>query len=79
MSEQKRARPRGSDKAEQEQEKRRRNTEKVAVLGQEDSSVKILEELVFGGEDELLDRLLQVGYRKSRRKVGQQHWKMAKC
>lgn len=73
MSEQKRARPRGSDKAEQEQEKRRRNTEKVAVLGQEDSSVKILEELVFGGEDELLDRLLQVGYRKSRRKVGQQH------
>lgn len=73
MSEQKRARARGSDKAEQEQEKRRRNTEKVAVLGQEDSSVKILEELVFGGEDELLDRLLQVGYRKSRRKVGQQH------
>ncbi|KAF1380236.1 hypothetical protein PFLUV_G00184740 [Perca fluviatilis] len=42
---------------EEEEEKRRRNVQCVSVLGEEDSSVKLLEELVFGAEEQLLDRL----------------------
>uniref|UniRef100_A0A3Q0SSZ5 U3 small nucleolar RNA-associated protein 18 homolog n=1 Tax=Amphilophus citrinellus TaxID=61819 RepID=A0A3Q0SSZ5_AMPCI len=39
--------------------KRQRNVKRLAVLGQEDSSVKLLEELVFGAEEELLERLVE--------------------
>lgn len=42
----------------QEEVKRQKNVSLVAVLGEEDSSVKMLEELVFGAEDELLGRLV---------------------
>ncbi|XP_078101555.1 U3 small nucleolar RNA-associated protein 18 homolog isoform X2 [Sander vitreus] len=41
----------------EEEEKRRRNVQCVSVLGEEDSSVKLLEELVFGAEEQLLERL----------------------
>ncbi|XP_034046663.1 U3 small nucleolar RNA-associated protein 18 homolog isoform X2 [Thalassophryne amazonica] len=42
-----------------EEEQRRRNVQNLSVLGQEDDSVKLLEELLFEPEDELLDRLVQ--------------------
>uniref|UniRef100_H3BXR2 U3 small nucleolar RNA-associated protein 18 homolog n=1 Tax=Tetraodon nigroviridis TaxID=99883 RepID=H3BXR2_TETNG len=42
---------------EEEEPKRQKNVSLVSVLGQEDSSVKMLEDLVFGAEDELLGRL----------------------
>ncbi|XP_058510038.1 U3 small nucleolar RNA-associated protein 18 homolog isoform X1 [Solea solea] len=54
----KRAKP-GRFDPEKEEVKRRRNAESVAALGQRDSGVKLLEELVFGTEDELLHRLLE--------------------
>uniref|UniRef100_A0A3P9A5U0 U3 small nucleolar RNA-associated protein 18 homolog n=1 Tax=Esox lucius TaxID=8010 RepID=A0A3P9A5U0_ESOLU len=38
---------------------RQKNTQEVTVLGEEDASVKLLEDLVFGAEDELLERLVQ--------------------
>ncbi|KAM4598104.1 U3 small nucleolar RNA-associated protein 18 homolog isoform 2-T2 [Polymixia lowei] len=38
--------------------KRQRNAKALVVLGEEDSSVKLLEDLVFGAEDELVDRLV---------------------
>lgn len=41
-----------------EERKRQKNVSLVSVLGEEDSSVKMLEELVFGAEDELLGRLV---------------------
>lgn len=41
-----------------EEPKRQKNVSLVSVLGQEDSSVRMLEELVFGAEDELLGRLV---------------------
>uniref|UniRef100_A0A4W6FBA8 U3 small nucleolar RNA-associated protein 18 homolog n=1 Tax=Lates calcarifer TaxID=8187 RepID=A0A4W6FBA8_LATCA len=51
-----RARPPKFDPVEEEQ-KRQKNVKSLAVLGAEDSSVKLLEELVFGAEDELVERL----------------------
>ncbi|XP_041672937.1 U3 small nucleolar RNA-associated protein 18 homolog [Cheilinus undulatus] len=42
-----------------EENKRQINVKKLAVLGEEDSSVKLLEELVFGAEDELVERLVE--------------------
>ncbi|XP_041859481.1 U3 small nucleolar RNA-associated protein 18 homolog [Melanotaenia boesemani] len=44
---------------EEEERKRQRNVTKLAVLGEEDGAVKRLETLVFGAEDELLDRLAE--------------------
>ncbi|KAF7643231.1 hypothetical protein LDENG_00243000, partial [Lucifuga dentata] len=44
---------------EQEEAKRRRNAQRVAALGTQDGGVKLLEELVFGAEEELLERLVQ--------------------
>lgn len=41
-----------------EERKRQKNASLVSVLGEEDRSVKVLEELVFGAEDELLGRLV---------------------
>lgn len=46
--------------AEEEGVKRQNNVKLLAVLGEEDSSVKQLEELVFGAEDQLLERLVEV-------------------
>lgn len=43
-----------------EQETRQKNLRSLAVLGGEDSSVRLLEELVFGAEDELVERLVEV-------------------
>ncbi|XP_069021518.1 U3 small nucleolar RNA-associated protein 18 homolog [Embiotoca jacksoni] len=42
-----------------EEQKRQKNVEKLAVLGEKDDSVKLLEELVFGAEEELLERLVE--------------------
>lgn len=42
---------------EEEEHKRRRNIECVAVLGEEDASVRQLEELLFGAEERLVERL----------------------
>lgn len=50
----------GCVRAAREEQKRRKHTEEVKALGEEDESVKLLEELVFGAEEELLERL-QVG------------------
>uniref|UniRef100_UPI0037E8BEC7 U3 small nucleolar RNA-associated protein 18 homolog n=1 Tax=Semicossyphus pulcher TaxID=241346 RepID=UPI0037E8BEC7 len=55
---QKRARPPKFDPEEEEQ-KRQKNVKSLAVLGEEDSSVKLLEELVFGAEEELVERLVE--------------------
>lgn len=44
-----------------EQRKRQKNACLVAALAEEDRSVKMLEDLVFGAEDELLARLAKVG------------------
>lgn len=46
----------GVDAAREEQ-KRRKHTEELKALGEEDESVKLLEDLVFGAEEELLERL----------------------
>ncbi|XP_060882551.1 U3 small nucleolar RNA-associated protein 18 homolog isoform X2 [Labrus mixtus] len=54
----KRARPPKLDPVEEAQ-KRQKNVESLRVLGEGDSSVKLLEELVFGAEDELLERLVE--------------------
>ncbi|XP_026204550.1 U3 small nucleolar RNA-associated protein 18 homolog [Anabas testudineus] len=54
----KRTRPAKFDPKE-EAGKRRKNVESLAVLGETDSSVKLLEELVFGAEDELVERLVE--------------------
>ncbi|KAF0033132.1 hypothetical protein F2P81_015422 [Scophthalmus maximus] len=53
----KRARPPPCD-PEEEEEKRQKNVQRVSVLGAEDRAVRLLEELVFGAEDELLQRLV---------------------
>ncbi|KAM8844122.1 U3 small nucleolar RNA-associated protein 18 homolog isoform 1-T4 [Spinachia spinachia] len=42
-----------------EAETRRSNAERLAALGAEDGSVRLLEELVFGAEEELLERLVE--------------------
>lgn len=55
----KRARPEKFDR-EKEEQLRQQNVKKLAVLGEEDGSVKRLETLVFGTEDELLERLAEV-------------------
>ncbi|XP_041813327.1 U3 small nucleolar RNA-associated protein 18 homolog [Chelmon rostratus] len=55
---QKRVRPPKFD-PEEEEETRQRHVKRLAALGQTDRSVKLLEELVFGAEDELLDRLVE--------------------
>ncbi|XP_028268122.1 U3 small nucleolar RNA-associated protein 18 homolog [Parambassis ranga] len=54
----KRARPVKLNPVEEE-ETRQKNTKRLAVLGESDESVKLLEELVFGAEDELLERLVE--------------------
>lgn len=54
----KRLRPAKSD-PEEEQRTRRENAESVAALGEQDGSVQLLEELVFGTEEELLGRLVE--------------------
>ncbi|KAG7234936.1 hypothetical protein INR49_003577 [Caranx melampygus] len=54
----KRARP-PEHNPEEEEETRQKNMKRVSVLGEEDGSVKLLEELVFGAEDELLERLVE--------------------
>lgn len=46
----------------EEEEERRRNVKNLAVLGEKNSSVKLLEELVFGAEEELLERLVEVTF-----------------
>uniref|UniRef100_G3PPE1 U3 small nucleolar RNA-associated protein 18 homolog n=1 Tax=Gasterosteus aculeatus aculeatus TaxID=481459 RepID=G3PPE1_GASAC len=43
----------------EEEETRRANAERLSVLGGEDASVRLLEELVFGAEEELLERLVE--------------------
>lgn len=43
----------------QELIKRQRNVKNLSVLGEEDASVKLLEDLVFGAEDELVERLVE--------------------
>ncbi|KAM7387635.1 hypothetical protein PAMA_009988 [Pampus argenteus] len=60
----KRARP-AKLKPGKEAEKRQKNVERLAVLGEADSSVKLLEELVFGAEDELLERLVEEDEKKT--------------
>lgn len=45
---------------EEEEDKRQSNAKRLAVLGEEDTSVKLLEQLVFGAEEELLERLVEV-------------------
>lgn len=54
----KRAKPPQSS-LEEEEEERRKNVKNLAVLGEKNSSVKLLEELVFGAEEELLERLVE--------------------
>lgn len=55
----KRSRPPKFDPEEEEQ-RRQQNLKRLAVLGEEDGSVKRLETLVFGAEEELLERLVEV-------------------
>ncbi|XP_008285805.1 U3 small nucleolar RNA-associated protein 18 homolog isoform X1 [Stegastes partitus] len=54
----KRARPPQFD-PEREEQDRQTNVKRLAVLGETDGSVKLLEELVFGAEEELLERLVE--------------------
>nr|XP_020478820.1 U3 small nucleolar RNA-associated protein 18 homolog [Monopterus albus] len=44
---------------EKEERTRKKHVQSLAVLGEEDGSVKLLEELVFGAEEELVDRLVE--------------------
>lgn len=44
---------------EQEEIKRQKHAKTVSVLGEEDASVKLLEDLVFGAEDDLVERLVE--------------------
>lgn len=43
-----------------EEAKRQKHAKTVTALGEKDESVKLLEDLVFGAEDELVDRLVEV-------------------
>ncbi|XP_036408352.1 U3 small nucleolar RNA-associated protein 18 homolog isoform X2 [Megalops cyprinoides] len=45
------------DQLAQEEARRQKNLKKVKVLGEKDESEKLLEDLVFGADDELVDRL----------------------
>ncbi|KAK9534440.1 hypothetical protein VZT92_006888 [Zoarces viviparus] len=54
----KRTRPPKFDPKEEDQE-RQTNVKRLAGLGETDESVKLLEELLFGAEDELVDRLVE--------------------
>ncbi|XP_068458038.1 U3 small nucleolar RNA-associated protein 18 homolog isoform X3 [Clinocottus analis] len=54
----KRPRPAAPNPAQEEQQ-RRAHVETLAALGRRDGAVKLLEELLFGAEDELLDRLVE--------------------
>lgn len=54
----KRTRPPQFDPEEEEQA-RRRNVRRLAALGEADGSVKLLEELLFGAEEQLLGRLVE--------------------
>ncbi|KAM6914229.1 U3 small nucleolar RNA-associated protein 18 homolog isoform 2-T2 [Lycodopsis pacificus] len=54
----KRTRPPKFDPKEEDQE-RQTNVKRLAGLGETDASVKLLEELLFGAEDELVDRLVE--------------------
>ncbi|XP_031694944.1 U3 small nucleolar RNA-associated protein 18 homolog [Anarrhichthys ocellatus] len=54
----KRTRPPKFDPREEDQE-RQTNVKRLAGLGETDESVKLLEELLFGAEDELVDRLVE--------------------
>ncbi|KAM4716793.1 U3 small nucleolar RNA-associated protein 18 homolog [Anableps anableps] len=54
----KRSRPPRFD-PEEEERLRQQNLKRLAVLGEEDGSVKRLETLVFGAEEELLERLVE--------------------
>lgn len=42
---------------EQEEQKRRTNVQRLSVLGDEDASVRQLEELLFGAEERLVEQL----------------------
>lgn len=42
---------------EEEASRREKNVKSVKALGEEDASVKVLEDLVFGAGDELVERL----------------------
>ncbi|KAI3359602.1 hypothetical protein L3Q82_013786 [Scortum barcoo] len=55
----KRSRPPKFD-PEGEEQRRQKHVKRLSVLGEEDSSVRLLEELVFGAEDELLHRLVEL-------------------
>uniref|UniRef100_A0A8C2ZNP1 U3 small nucleolar RNA-associated protein 18 homolog n=1 Tax=Cyclopterus lumpus TaxID=8103 RepID=A0A8C2ZNP1_CYCLU len=44
---------------EEEEQQRRTHVKRLSALGEQDGSVKLLEELVFGAEDELLERLVE--------------------
>ncbi|XP_068606247.1 U3 small nucleolar RNA-associated protein 18 homolog [Brachionichthys hirsutus] len=46
--------------------KRQKNARSLAVLGEEDSSVKLLEELVFGSDGQLVERLVEADEQQSR-------------
>ncbi|KAK5856867.1 hypothetical protein PBY51_008432 [Eleginops maclovinus] len=55
----KQPRPESSDPREEER-RRLRNVSRLAVLGGQDQSVKLLEDLLFGGEEELVEKLEEV-------------------
>lgn len=55
----KRARDRRENRPKNEERKRQRNVRRLSVLGEEDSSVRLLEELLFGAEERLVERLVE--------------------
>lgn len=59
LTEEKKTGRKRSRRAEEERV-RQQNLKRLAVLGEEDVSVKRLEKLVFGAEEELLEKLVEV-------------------
>ncbi|XP_056262279.1 U3 small nucleolar RNA-associated protein 18 homolog [Pseudoliparis swirei] len=53
-----------------EEEQRRTHVKRLSALGERDGSVKLLEELVFGAEDELLERLVEGSTREDQEPAG---------
>lgn len=53
------AKKRARDRLENEEQKRQRNVQRLSVLGEKDSSVRLLEELLFGAEERLVERLVE--------------------
>lgn len=73
----KRARDRRENRPKNEERKRQRNVQRLSVLGEEDSSVRLLEELLFGAEERLVERLVEEEHQEQEHQEQEQEQQVA--